>query len=167
MIYNIYKSFSLSQVIWYVQSNINLNSIECGSRKELKFSKWKVRSLRIVEILYSKFINSFFCLELYIFIIIKEWVLKYERKKKIKMTKLRIHENRAVKRSNCFHKNGHNVKCSTSNTPFMIIFACIQIVLSQIPNFHNLSWLSILAAVMSFSYASIGIGLSIAKVAGK
>ncbi|KAG5409552.1 hypothetical protein IGI04_005871 [Brassica rapa subsp. trilocularis] len=82
------------------------------------------------------------------------------------MTKLRIHENRAVKRSNCFHKNGHNVKCSTSNTPFMIIFACIQIVLSQIPNFHNLSWLSILAAVMSFSYASIGVGLSIAKVAG-
>ncbi|KAF8104771.1 hypothetical protein N665_0168s0014 [Sinapis alba] len=72
----------------------------------------------------------------------------------------------AVKRSNCFHKNGHNVKCSTSNTPFMIIFACIQIVLSQIPNFHNLSWLSILAAVMSFSYASIGVGLSIAKVAG-
>lgn len=72
----------------------------------------------------------------------------------------------AVKRSNCFHKNGHNVKCSTSNTPFMIIFAIIQIILSQIPNFHNLSWLSILAAIMSFSYASIGVGLSIAKVAG-
>ncbi|GAY48064.1 hypothetical protein CUMW_109040 [Citrus unshiu] len=48
----------------------------------------------------------------------------------------------------------------------MIIFACIQIVLSQIPNFHKLSWLSILAAVMSFAYSSIGIGLSIAKVIG-
>ncbi|CAN8272359.1 unnamed protein product [Cochlearia groenlandica] len=72
----------------------------------------------------------------------------------------------AVKRSNCFHKKGHNVKCSTSNTPFMIIFAIIQIILSQIPNFHNLAWLSILAAVMSFSYAAIGVGLSIAKVAG-
>ncbi|CAA7021777.1 unnamed protein product [Microthlaspi erraticum] len=72
----------------------------------------------------------------------------------------------AIKRSNCFHKNGHNVKCSTSSTPFMIVFAIIQIILSQIPNFHNLSWLSILAAVMSFSYASIGVGLSIFKVAG-
>ncbi|KAE8684550.1 Amino acid permease 6 [Hibiscus syriacus] len=72
----------------------------------------------------------------------------------------------AVKRSNCFHKHGHHVKCQTSNNPFMVIFACIQIVLSQIPNFHNLSWLSILAAIMSFAYSSIGLGLSIAKVAG-
>ncbi|KAF5445615.1 hypothetical protein F2P56_034657 [Juglans regia] len=72
----------------------------------------------------------------------------------------------AVKRSNCFHKHGHDAKCHTSNYPFMIMYACVQIVLSQIPNFHKLSWLSILAAVMSFTYASIGLGLSIAKVAG-
>ncbi|MFQ6639662.1 hypothetical protein Gotur_015851 [Gossypium turneri] len=72
----------------------------------------------------------------------------------------------AVKRSNCFHKHGHHVKCQTSNNPFMVIFACIQIVLSQIPNFHNLSWLSILAAIMSFAYSSIGLGLSIAKDQG-
>ncbi|KAA8528415.1 hypothetical protein F0562_035770 [Nyssa sinensis] len=72
----------------------------------------------------------------------------------------------AVKRSNCFHKHGHDVKCSISNYPFMIIFATIQIILSQIPNFHKLSWLSILAAVMSFAYSSIGLGLSITKVAG-
>lgn len=72
----------------------------------------------------------------------------------------------AVKRSNCFHKNGHHVKCQTSNYPFMIIYACIQVVLSQIQNFHKLSWLSILAAIMSFAYSSIGLGLSIAKVAG-
>ncbi|KAK8684008.1 hypothetical protein V6N13_040045 [Hibiscus sabdariffa] len=72
----------------------------------------------------------------------------------------------AVKRSNCFHKQGHEAKCQTSNNSFMIIFACIQIILSQIPNFHELSWLSILAAIMSFAYSSIGLGLSIAKVAG-
>ncbi|RYR54959.1 hypothetical protein Ahy_A06g030212 [Arachis hypogaea] len=70
----------------------------------------------------------------------------------------------AVKRSNCFHKHGHEDKCYISNNPFMIIFACIQIVLSQIPNFHKLSWLSIVAAVMSFAYSSIGLGLSIAKM---
>ncbi|KAF5740107.1 Amino acid permease 6 [Tripterygium wilfordii] len=72
----------------------------------------------------------------------------------------------AVRRSNCFHKHGHHEKCATSNTPYMIIFACIQIVLSQIPNFANLSWLSILAAIMSFSYATIGLALSLAKVVG-
>ncbi|KAE8653935.1 Amino acid permease 6 [Hibiscus syriacus] len=72
----------------------------------------------------------------------------------------------AVKRSNCFHKHGHQVKCQTSNYPFMVIFACIQLLLSQIPNFDKLSWLSIVAAVMSFAYSSIGLGLSIAKVAG-
>ncbi|KAL7127646.1 hypothetical protein ABFS83_14G266000 [Erythranthe nasuta] len=72
----------------------------------------------------------------------------------------------AVKRSNCFHIHGHEDKCSISNIPFMIIFAAIQIILSQIPNFHKLSWLSIVAAVMSFAYSSVGLGLSIAKVAG-
>lgn len=71
----------------------------------------------------------------------------------------------AVGRSNCFHKHGHDAKCYVSNNPFMILFAIIQIILCQIPNFHKLSWLSIVAAVMSFAYSSIGLGLSIAKVA--
>ncbi|KAF7811104.1 Amino acid permease 6 [Senna tora] len=72
----------------------------------------------------------------------------------------------AIKRSQCFHKYGHDVGCHTSNNPFMIIFGIVEIVLSQIPNFHELSFLSILAAIMSFGYATIGIGLSIAKIAG-
>ncbi|KAJ8545353.1 hypothetical protein K7X08_017936 [Anisodus acutangulus] len=72
----------------------------------------------------------------------------------------------AVQKSNCFHKNGHEASCSIESYPYMIIFAVIQAILSQIPNFHKLSWLSILAAVMSFAYSSIGLGLSIAKVAG-
>ncbi|KAD4586278.1 hypothetical protein R6Q59_035383 [Mikania micrantha] len=72
----------------------------------------------------------------------------------------------AVKRSNCFHDNGHDAHCKPSNYPYMIVFALIQMVLSQIPNFHKLSWLSIVAAVMSFAYSLIGLGLSIAEVAG-
>ncbi|KAE9618644.1 hypothetical protein Lal_00047964 [Lupinus albus] len=72
----------------------------------------------------------------------------------------------AIKRSNCFHKNGHLAKCHTPNYPFMLIFGVFEILLSQIPDFHELSWLSILAAIMSFGYASIGVGLSIAKIAG-
>ena len=45
----------------------------------------------------------------------------------------------------------------------MIIFAGIQILLSQLPNFHKLWWLSIVAAVMSFTYSSIGLALGIAQ----
>ncbi|CAM8941568.1 unnamed protein product [Rhodiola kirilowii] len=71
----------------------------------------------------------------------------------------------AIRRSNCFHKQGHEAGCHTSNNLFMIIFGCIQVFLSQIPNFHKLSGLSILAAIMSFTYSTIGVGLSIAKVA--
>ncbi|PHT66374.1 Amino acid permease 1 [Capsicum annuum] len=69
----------------------------------------------------------------------------------------------AVVRSNCFHKKGHQANCTVSNYPYMAVFAVLQIILSQIPNFHKLSWLSILAAVMSFAYSLIGLGLSIAK----
>ncbi|KAJ8638648.1 hypothetical protein MRB53_012915 [Persea americana] len=35
---------------------------------------------------------------------------------------------------------------------------------SQIPNLHKLSWLSIVAAFMSFGYSLIGVGLALAKV---
>ncbi|XP_010553668.1 PREDICTED: amino acid permease 1-like [Tarenaya hassleriana] len=72
----------------------------------------------------------------------------------------------AIQRSNCYHDKGHKADCSTSHYPYMAVFGCIQILLSQIPNFHKLSFLSILAAIMSFAYASIGVGLSIAAVAG-
>lgn len=74
---------------------------------------------------------------------------------------------RAIKRSNCFHRNGHDAACVASDTTNMIIFAGIQILLSQLPNFHKIWWLSIVAAVMSLAYSTIGLGLSIAKIAGK
>lgn len=53
-----------------------------------------------------------------------------------------------------------------SATPYMIIFGIAEIVFSQIPDFDQISWLSIVAAVMSFTYSTIGLGLGIAKVAG-
>lgn len=48
----------------------------------------------------------------------------------------------------------------------MIIFGAFQLLLSQIPDFDRLWFLSILAAVMSFSYASIGFGLALGKATG-
>ncbi|KAK1550558.1 hypothetical protein Q3G72_021012 [Acer saccharum] len=60
---------------------------------------------------------------------------------------------------------GHGAApCKFSNNPYMIAIGITEIFLSQIRNFHKLSWLSAIAAVMSFSYAGIGIGLSFAKV---
>lgn len=49
----------------------------------------------------------------------------------------------------------------------MLLFGLIQIFMSQIPNFHNMLWLSLPAAIMSFAYSSIGIGLAFGQIIGK
>ncbi|KAF5735486.1 Amino acid permease 3 -like protein [Tripterygium wilfordii] len=71
----------------------------------------------------------------------------------------------AIKRSNCFHSSGGNNPCRMNSNPYMIAFGIVEIIFSQIPDFDQLWWLSILAAVMSFTYSSIGLGLGIAQVA--
>lgn len=71
---------------------------------------------------------------------------------------------KAIMRANCYHKRGHDADCGFSEKRFMIMFGLVQIVVSQIPNFHDMAWLSILAAIMSFCYASIGFILGFAKV---
>lgn len=48
----------------------------------------------------------------------------------------------------------------------MLIFGFIQVIASQIPDFRNTEWLSVIAAIMSFAYAGIGSGLGLAKVIG-
>ncbi|XP_077237492.1 putative amino acid permease 7 isoform X1 [Tasmannia lanceolata] len=73
---------------------------------------------------------------------------------------------RAIQRSNCFHKEGHQAPCAYGDNFYMLLFGGIQIVCSQIPNFHDMEWLSIVAAIMSFSYSSIGLALGLAKVIG-
>lgn len=70
----------------------------------------------------------------------------------------------AIKRSNCFHASGGKNSCKISSTPYMIAFGAAEIIFSQIPDFDQISWLSIVAAVMSFTYSSIGLALGIGKV---
>lgn len=70
----------------------------------------------------------------------------------------------AIKRSNCFHEKAEKSLCHISANPYMIIFGIAEIIFSQIPDFDQISWLSIVAAVMSFTYSTIGLGLGIAKV---
>ncbi|EPS59884.1 hypothetical protein M569_14923, partial [Genlisea aurea] len=71
----------------------------------------------------------------------------------------------AVERSNCFHAKGDDSPCKASSNPYMIAFGAVEILFSQIPDFDQIWWLSIVAAVMSFTYSAIGLGLGIAKVA--
>ncbi|CAL2263082.1 unnamed protein product [Prunus armeniaca] len=71
---------------------------------------------------------------------------------------------RAIQRSNCYHKEGHQASCEYGTSIYMLLFGLFQIVVSQIPDFHNMEWLSTIAAIMSFTYASIGLGLGFAKV---
>ncbi|KAL6547029.1 hypothetical protein OROMI_022750 [Orobanche minor] len=73
---------------------------------------------------------------------------------------------RAIQRSNCYRKHGENAPCEFGNTLHMLLFGVVQIFLSQIPDFRSMEWLSIVAAIMSFAYSSIGLGLGAAKVIG-
>ncbi|KAK8545789.1 hypothetical protein V6N13_067051 [Hibiscus sabdariffa] len=71
---------------------------------------------------------------------------------------------KAIHKSNCYHREGHNAPCSYEDTPYMLLFGAVQVVMSQIPDFHNMKWLSVVAAIMSFAYASIGFGLGFEQV---
>uniref|UniRef100_A0A0E0ILV2 Amino acid transporter transmembrane domain-containing protein n=1 Tax=Oryza nivara TaxID=4536 RepID=A0A0E0ILV2_ORYNI len=70
---------------------------------------------------------------------------------------------RAIRRAGCFHHNGHGDPCRSSSNPYMILFGVVQIVFSQIPDFDQIWWLSIVAAVMSFTYSGIGLSLGIVQ----
>lgn len=60
--------------------------------------------------------------------------------------------------------HGDNDPCHVNGNPYMIAFGVVQIIFSQIPDFDQLWWLSVLAAVMSFGYSTIGLGLGISRV---
>lgn len=74
---------------------------------------------------------------------------------------------RAIQNSICYHNEGPEAACEFVDAYYMLLFGAVQIVLSQIPNFHNIEWLSVLAATMSFTYSFIGMGLSIMQTIEK
>ncbi|KXG26523.1 probable amino acid permease 7 isoform X2 [Sorghum bicolor] len=69
---------------------------------------------------------------------------------------------RAILKANCYHKHGHDAHCDYGGSYYMLVFGAAQLLLSFIPDFHDMAWLSVVAAVMSFSYAFIGFGLGLA-----
>ncbi|XP_071702553.1 probable amino acid permease 7 isoform X2 [Rutidosis leptorrhynchoides] len=74
---------------------------------------------------------------------------------------------RAIRQSNCYHEEGHEAACEYENVYYMLMFGLVQIVVSQIPNIFHTKWLSIIAAIMSFTYSLIGVGLGLAQVIGQ
>ncbi|KAL6899440.1 hypothetical protein ACP4OV_006098 [Aristida adscensionis] len=71
----------------------------------------------------------------------------------------------AIDKANCYHAQGHDASCGSQRDHlYMLLFGAAQLVLSFIPNFHSMAWLSVVAAIMSFFYSAIGIGLGIAQV---
>ncbi|KAL4033059.1 hypothetical protein IC575_006144 [Cucumis melo] len=72
-----------------------------------------------------------------------------------------------VKLSNCFHASGGKDPCQINSNPYMIGFGIVEIIFSQIKDFDQLWWLSIVASVMSFTYSTIGLGLGVAQITGK
>ncbi|XP_020238637.1 probable amino acid permease 7 [Cajanus cajan] len=71
---------------------------------------------------------------------------------------------RAILKSNCYHKEGHQAPCKYGDTIYMVLFGLIQVIMSFIPDLHTMAWLSVVAAIMSFTYSFIGLGLGIATV---
>ncbi|KAL5075153.1 hypothetical protein RYX36_014137 [Vicia faba] len=70
-----------------------------------------------------------------------------------------------MKRSRCIHKSGGKDPCRISTNPYMIGFGILEIFVSQIPEFHDTWWLSLIAAIMSFVYSIIGVFLVTFQVA--
>ncbi|XP_017433714.1 amino acid permease 4 isoform X2 [Vigna angularis] len=71
----------------------------------------------------------------------------------------------AIKRSNCYHNSHGKDPCHMSSNGYMITFGIAEVIFSQIPDFDQVWWLSIVAAIMSFTYSSVGLSLGVAKVA--
>ncbi|CAK7339351.1 unnamed protein product [Dovyalis caffra] len=71
---------------------------------------------------------------------------------------------RAIQKSKCYRKEGYEGDCEYGGSLYILLFGAVQLVLSQLPDFHNIQWLSILAAIMSFAYSITGLTLGFAQV---
>uniref|UniRef100_A0A0E0L9L7 Amino acid transporter transmembrane domain-containing protein n=1 Tax=Oryza punctata TaxID=4537 RepID=A0A0E0L9L7_ORYPU len=56
-----------------------------------------------------------------------------------------------------------SISAAVFTTSYMVVFGFVQVFFSQLQSLHEVAWLSVLAAVMSFSYSAIAVGLSLAQ----
>lgn len=78
-----------------------------------------------------------------------------------------LYNSSAIQKTNCFHRTHGQGECLASTTPYIAIYGGIQILLSLIPSFGEIWWLSYVAAIMSFTYSFIILGLGIGKTIGE
>ncbi|KAJ0533154.1 putative amino acid transporter, transmembrane domain-containing protein [Helianthus annuus] len=71
---------------------------------------------------------------------------------------------RAILKANCYHKEWRDGDCEYGGNTYMLLFGVVQILMSQILDFHSMVLVSVVAAIMSFCYFSIGLGLGSAQV---
>ncbi|CAM0883905.1 unnamed protein product [Alopecurus aequalis] len=71
----------------------------------------------------------------------------------------------SVVKSNCRHYKVHGANCSQEGTMYLVLFGLVEVVLSQLPSLEKVTFISIVAAVMSFTYSFIALFLSAAKFA--
>ncbi|XLT07054.1 hypothetical protein HN51_045803, partial [Arachis hypogaea] len=71
----------------------------------------------------------------------------------------------AITKIHCIYSSEGKDPCIIYGNRYLMGFGIIQLGFSQLPDFHNISWLSILAAAMSFTYSIIGLILGIIKMA--
>ncbi|XP_057440947.1 probable amino acid permease 7 [Lotus japonicus] len=71
---------------------------------------------------------------------------------------------RAILKSNCYHKEGHHAPCQYGDSMYMVLFGVVQVIMSFIPDLHNMAWVSVVAAIMSLTYSTVGLGLGIKTV---
>ncbi|XP_045814675.1 amino acid permease 4-like [Trifolium pratense] len=73
----------------------------------------------------------------------------------------------AIERTHCMHVAQAKDPCDVSGKSrmYMILFGLVEMVLSHLSNLNKVSWLSIIATIMSLIYSGIGLGLGMAKVA--
>ncbi|EFJ23727.1 hypothetical protein SELMODRAFT_442677 [Selaginella moellendorffii] len=69
----------------------------------------------------------------------------------------------AISKGHCLRHNRHlsnPSSCNIHDGRYLLVFGAAQLLFSQIPDIHQIWWLSIVASIMSFSYSFVGLGLS-------
>jgi Transmembrane amino acid transporter protein len=69
-----------------------------------------------------------------------------------------------VSKAHCYHNNGHDTRCDGPGPILMLCFGFGQLLLSQLPSLQHMAWVSIVAAIMSATYSTISLGLSVAEL---
>jgi hypothetical protein len=71
----------------------------------------------------------------------------------------------AIRQADCLRRAGAGAgagaRCDAPGTVLMLAFSVVQVVLSQFPGLEHITWLSVVAAAMSFAYSFAGLGLSV------